>query len=800
MELPQRYDPKEVEPRLQAWWSKQKLLGYEAKSKKTVFSIDTPPLTMSGLLHMGHLIGYVPTDFIARFKRMTGSNVLYPMCFDSNGLPTERYVEKIRGIRGAEMSRDEFTKICLEEVAKGEAVFRKTLESLGMSYDWDQLYSTISPLGVRISQRSFIDLHKQGRVYRQEGPVTWCPSCRTAIAQAELEDQKRSSQLNTLAFKLKGSKEGIHIATSRPEFLAACVAIFVHPDDSRYKKFIGSKANVPIFGQEVPILADSTVDKEFGTGAVMVCTFGDRTDIAWVQKHKLPLRIILDRAGKLTGAAGKFAGLKADEARKQIVEELKKEGSLLKSEPLEQTVNAHDKCGTPVEFLITSQWYVRILDMKEKWKELGAKVKWVPEHMQVRYQQWVEGLNSDWCISRQRYFGVQVPVWYCKKCNEVVLADESQLPVNPTKAKPKNKCKCGSDEFIPDTDVMDTWTTSALTPLLNARWGEKDSRMDIVPMSMRPQGHDIIRTWAFYTIAKTWMHVKSTPWKTLMINGHGLDPHGRKMSKSKGNVVEPQPVIEKYSADAIRYWTATAKLGYDVSYMEKDIARGQMLLNKLWNASRFISTASGGFDGKKPKQLKPMDVWLLSKLNRVVKKATDDFNAYQYSDARTGAEDFFWHSFCDNYLEAVKYRLYDSKDASAQWTLNTALLTLLKMFAPVLPHITEELYQKMFGQEKATSIHASAWPEADGKLIDDKTERAGDDAVAVMTAVRAWKHDNKMPLNAPLKGITIEAGKDEKNAIEAFLPDIAGATKATKVTFGPGKLEVPGTKLKFTAV
>lgn len=300
MELPQRYDPKEVEPRLQVWWSKQKLLSYQAKSKKPIFSIDTPPLTMSGLLHMGHLIGYVPTDFIARFKRMTGSNVLYPMCFDSNGLPTERYVEKIRGIRGAEMSRDEFTKICLEEVAKGEAVFRKTLESLGMSYDWDQLYSTISPLGVRISQRSFIDLYKQGRVYRQEGPVTWCPSCRTAIAQAELEDQKRSSQLNTLAFKLKGSKESIHIATSRPEFLAACVAIFVHPDDSRYKKFIGAKAVVPIFGQEVPILADNTVDKEFGTGAVMVCTFGDRTDIAWVQKHKLPLRIILDRAGKLT--------------------------------------------------------------------------------------------------------------------------------------------------------------------------------------------------------------------------------------------------------------------------------------------------------------------------------------------------------------------------------------------------------------------------------------------------------------------------------------------------------------------
>ena len=793
-ELAQRYDAKEVEPRLQRWWQEQKTFSFGPKGKD-IFSIDTPPLTMSGLLHMGHLIGYVPTDFIARFNRMKGLNVFYPMCFDSNGLPTERYVEKLRGIRGSEMPRDEFAKVCLEEVAKGEAGFRKILESLGMSYDWDQLYSTISPLGVRTSQRSFIELHKQGRAYKQEGPVTWCPSCRTAIAQAELEDQKRKSQLHTLAFGLKG-KDRLEIATSRPEFLAACVAIFVHPGDARYRKLIGTKATVPLFGQEVPILADETVDKDFGTGAVMVCTFGDKTDIAWVHKHKLPLRMILDRSGKLTEAAGRFAGLKAEDARRQIIEELGKEGSLLRTEPLEQTVNAHDKCGTPVEFLITSQWYVRILDMKEKWKELGEKVRWVPEHMAVRYQQWVEGLNSDWCISRQRHFGVQFPVWYCRKCGKIILADESQLPVNPLKTKPDRKC-CGSSDFVPDTDVMDTWTTSALTPLLNARWGEKESRMDMIPMSMRPQGHDIIRTWAFYTIAKTWMHARSVPWKTAMINGHGLDPHGRKMSKSKGNVVEPKAMMEKYSADAIRYWTATAKLGYDVSYMEKDIARGQMLLNKIWNAGRFVATALEGSDGRKPKQLKPMDGWLLSKLNGLVRKATKDFEAYQYSDARASAEDFFWHSFCDNYLEAVKHRLYGQKDPAAQWTLHTCLMTLLKLFAPFLPHITEELYQKMSGAKE--SIHVSAWPDADEKLIDEKMERAGDVAVALITAVRAWKHDNKLPLNAPIKVLKVEAKDDDRKAVEMFLQDILGTTKVEKLEFGPADTEVAETAMKFSA-
>jgi len=798
-ELSPRYDAKEVEPRLQAWWTKHDISMFEPKSKKPVFSIDTPPLTMSGLLHMGHLIGYVPTDFIARFRRMTGHNVFYPMCFDSNGLPTERYVEKLRNIKGSAMARDEFIKICLEEVEKGEAGFRRILNSLGMSYDWKQLYSTISQFGVRISQHSFIDLYKQGRVYRQEGPVTWCTSCRTAIAQAELEDQNRSSQLNTLAFELRGKKEKLNIATTRPELLAACVAIFVHPDDARYKKIIGAKAVVPIFGQEVPILADDTVSIEFGTGAVMVCTFGDKTDIAWAQKHKLSLRIVLDRAGKLTEAAGKFAGLKADDARKQIIEELKQQGKLLKVEPLQQTVNVHDKCGTPIEFLITSQWYVRVLDMKDKWLELGAKVKWVPEHMAVRYKQWVEGLNSDWCISRQRYFGVQFPAWYCKKCGEIVLADEGQLPVDPIKTKPKKKCKCGSSDFIPDTDIMDTWTTSALTPLINAKWGEPDSHMELIPMTMRPQGHDIIRTWSFYTIVKTWLHVKSIPWFNAIINGHGLDPHGKKMSKSKGNVVEPLPVIEKYSADAIRYWTSTAKLGYEVSYMDKDVARGQMLLNKLWNASRFVSTAMEGFDGKKPKQLEATDRWLLSKLMVLIKKSTDNFNAYQYSDARADAEDFFWHSFCDNYLEAVKHRLYSGKDASAQWTLFMALNTITKLFAPILPHITEELYQKLLKPfDGADSIHNSAWPISDEKLIDENIEKTGDAATSIISSVRAWKHDKKMALNTPLKTITIDADKKMQGELKPFLADIMATTKAGKVEFGKGDIQAAGLKFSVT--
>ena len=794
--MKERYDPKEAEPRLQALWAKRKLHVFDPKSKKPLYSIDTPPLTMSGLLHMGHLIGYVPMDFIARYKRMKGFNIFYPMGFDSNGLATERYVEKMRNVRGSQLSRDEFRKICLEEVERGEAGFRHILESLGMSYNWDQLYSTISDFGIRISQRSFIDLYEQGRVYRQEGPVTWCPQCQTAIAQAELEDMSRETILNTIEFKMKGSNEKIKIATTRPELLAACVAVFVHPHDQRYKGLVSKRAVVPIFDYDVPIIADEKVDPNFGTGIVMVCTFGDRTDIEWWQQHKLPLKIAIDRSGRLTHLAGEFEGMRIEEARRSIVDRLMELGQMIDQKNLDQSVNIHDKCGTPAEFHISQQWYIRVLDMKEKWMELGMKVRWFPEHMSVRYKQWVEGLNSDWCISRQRYFGVQFPAWHCKKCGETALAEESQLPVDPIKTKPKKKCKCGSNEFVPDTDIMDTWTTSAITPLINAKWGEKDSRMKMIPMTARTQGHDIIRTWAFYTIVKSWLHAKTVPWLNAVINGHGLDPHGKKMSKSKGNVVEPPPVVEKYSADAIRFWAASAKLGYDMFYQEKDVANGQKTVTKLWNAGRIVSQAKAV---KKPKALKPIDRWLLAKLMSAIKVSTKNFEVYEYAEAKRETEMFFWQTFADNYLEIIKHRLYGEKrDDSLHWTLRFVFTDILKLYSPFLPHVTEELYQELY--KPKDSIHLSEWPECDKTLADQDAAGAGDMAVAIVSSVRKWKHDNNLALNAPLKEIIIDCSAKEKRTLEDFIDDIKGTVKAEKAVFGRGEFSVDGTALKIKIV
>lgn len=792
--MQERYEPKEVEPIIQKFWADKGIFKFDVKSKKPIYSIDTPPPTVSGLIHIGHVLGYTTAEFVARFWRMNGFNVFYPMGFDDNGLASERYVEKVRNIRAADMPRKEFIKICLEETAKGGQEFRNVWERLGISLDWSLLYSTINPLCQRISQRSFIDMYKKGRIYQQEGPTVWCPTCQTAIAQAELEDSKRTTKLTTIAFGLKGSKKKILIATTRPELLPACVAIFVNSADKRYKELVGKRATVPLFGQEVPIMTDDKVDPAFGTGIVMVCTFGDRTDVEWWLKHKLPIRIVVDKSGRLTVKG--YEGLTTEDARAKILDELKKGGHAEKQQELEQVVNVHERCGTPVEFYVSQQWYIRILDMKEKWLELGDKIRWHPEHMKVRYKQWVEGLNTDWCISRQRYYGIPFPLWYCKKCGTIMLATENELPVDPTVTKPKKKCGCGHNEFKADKNVMDTWATSSLTPLINSRWCEKDGRKAIYPMSLRPQGYEIIRTWAFYTIVKSWFHTQSMPWKSIMINGMGLDPKGRSMHKSKGNVVEPQPLVEKYSADALRYWAASATLGEDMPYQEKDIATGQKLITKLWNASRFTEALVKGFKEGKPK-LAPIDLWLLTKLNKIIGRCTEHFKVCEYSKAKAEVELFFWKVFCDNYIEIVKQRAYEG-DESAKWTTYKALLAQLKLFAPIVPHVTEEVYQQLFRRtERGESIHVSSWPKPEFPG-DEEAEKFGDMAVSIITAVRMWKHDKKMPLNAPLKKLMIDADKKIQGSLKPFLPDIAAATKAEKVEFGKGEQAIEGTEMKFS--
>jgi valyl-tRNA synthetase len=785
--MQKQYNPKEVEARIQKFWKEKNVFRF-SKDKK-IYSIDTPPATVSGSLHVGHTIGYIPTDFIARFWRMQGLNVFYPMGFDDNGLASERFVEKQLGIKAKNFTRDEFIKICLKETKKGEEEYRNIWDVLGLSVDWSLLYSTMDPLVQKISQMSFVDLYKQGRIYRKEGPVTWCPSCQTAVAQAELEDLQRKTILNTIYFDLKGSKERIEIATTRPELLPACVAVFVNPNDSRYKNLVGKTAIVPIFEQHVKIMTDEKVDPNFGTGIVMVCTFGDKTDIDWWQDYKLELRITLDKEGKLNELGKDFKNLKLDEARSKIIEELKKKGCLIKQESLEQTVNVHERCGTPIEFYISMQWYIRILDLKKKFLELGDKINWYPENFRIRYKQWVEGLNSDWCISRQRYFGIPFPVWHCKKCKEIII-EEKNLPVNPLKTKPSKKCSCGFNEFLPEEDVMDTWATSSLTPLINSKW-----TMELIPMGLRPQGYDIIRTWAFYTIAKTWLHKKSVPWESIMLNGMGLDSKGMKMSKSKGNVVEPLPLKEKYSSDAIRYWVASTNLGNDVLYQEKDVATGQKLLTKIWNVARFTEMTLKKIE--KPKELNVIDKWILTKLNALIKTSTENFKACEYGKAKQETEIFFWKVFCDNYLEMIKHRIYKG-DKSAQYTLYKCLLTLLKLFSPIIPHATEEIYQELFKKhEKELSIHTSSWPEPEKG--DKKAEELGNMTKSIIATIRQFKHDNKMALNTELKKVTIKCDKNTSKKIEEIIDEIKGAMQVKKIEFGEGTLQVEGFEIKLDA-
>ncbi len=833
MPLPEKYNPSEAEPRIQKLWKDLKIFKFNPNSKKKVFAIDTPPPTMSGAPHMGHILGYSTAEFIARYKRMRGFEVFYPMGSDDNGLASERFVEKKLGIRSKDFSRQEFIALCLKTMKEEREIWRKTWESLGISVDWDLLYNTISTTSQKLSQLAFLDLAKKKLVYKAEGPTVWCPTCQTAIAQAEIEDSQRKTFLSTIEFDLIGSNEKILIATTRPELLPACVGIFVHPSDQRYKKLLGKKARVPIFGQEVPIMEDGKVDPAFGTGIVMICTFGDKTDVEWWQKYSLPLKIVIDRAGRLTEKAGEFEDLKIEEARAKILAKLESEGKIVEQKQLEHSVNVHERCGTPMEIFVSSQWNIKILDKKSRWLELGKKIKWFPEHMRTRYEQWVEGLNTDWIISRQRFYGIPFPVWYCNNCGEMIFADEKDLPVDPVAASPKKKCKCGSNSFRADEDVMDTWFTSSTSPLINAKWQEKKNLIGrirensassrkserfslmekIYPMDLRPQGYEIIRTWAFYTIMRCWTHTGKIPWKNIMINGMGLDPHGKAMHKSKGNVVEPGPMREKYSSDALRYWATNARLGEDMPFQEKDLATGQKLVNKIWNASRLASLSLEKKPAQ-PKELEIMDRWLLTKLMKTIHTTTESFEKFEYSSAKQETEIFFWKIFCDNYLEIAKARLY-ANDASAKFTLHKSLLTVLKLFAPIVPHITEEVYQNLFKAnpfsqkrslqtpkgslqyEEEKSIHAAAWPEFEKKLLDERAEKAGDLAVKIISAIRQWKHYNKLALNAELSEVSLECGPEEKKILQEVAPDIAATMKIKNLEFGEGTNSIEGTEIKF---
>lgn len=781
--MEQRYDPKKAEKKWIKRWERS--LKFDPDSSDKIYSIDTPPPTVSGKMHMGHAFSYTQQDFIVRFQRMLGKNIFYPFGTDDNGIATERLIEKLKNVKAVNMDRDAFRKLCLYALVKLRQQYINDMKALGISCDWDIYYTTINEHCARISQRSFIELYRLGREYRKEAPFMWCPRCQTAISQVECEDKELDSHFNDIIFKVDG-KQDLIIATTRPEFLAATVAVFFHPDDSRYKEYLGKEAEVPLFNYKVPIMTDESCDPEKGTGIMMVCTFGDQEDTEKWLKYKLPLRDLITKDGRLSDLGGKYKGKTIHEARSLIIKDLQSSGLLIKQEQIRHSVRTHERCGTEIEFIHTKQWFIRYLDLKKEMLRWGSQLNWYPKHMKVRYDNWVKGLQWDWCISRQRYSGIPFPVWYCKKCEDIILANKKDLPVDPLKDKPPvKKCpKCGSSSFVPEKDIMDTWATSSLTPQLAVELFDKKIQKKLYPMSLRPQAHDIITFWLFNTVVKSQLHNKVNPWKDVVIPGHALDPHGKKMSKSKGNVVEPQKMVEKYSADCLRFWAAGSKLGDDLPFQEKDLVTGQKFATKLWNASRFVISSLKGYKGQKP-ELELMDRWLLSKLNRIIKTATETFNRYEYSRTKYEVENFFWHTLCDNYLEIVKDRIYNpgkrGEDAklSAQFTLNYSLLSILKMMAPIMPFVTEEIYSSHFSE---SSIHTSRWPEFEKYLIDDKAEELGDFFISALSEIRRFKSNSNLSLGSEVSHIEIR-GKLEESDFNLIKDDLLGASKAKVIQY-----------------
>jgi len=579
---------------------------------------------------------------------------------------------------------------------------------------------------------------------------------------------------------LKFSSEGkdLLIATTRPELLPACVAVFINPKDKKNKKFIGKKAKVPLFDHEVPIIADNSADMEKGTGILMVCSYGDKYDVESVKKHKLEPRIIFNKKGIFN--ISKYKGLNIKEARKKILRDLKDKNLIESQKQISHVVNVHDKCGTEIEFYPTSQWFIKLLDKKKKLIEQGRKVKWHPEFMRKRYENWVNGLEWDWSISRDRHYGVSIPLWECKKCNKIILASEKDLPVDPSQIKKKcSKCK---ELAIPEIRVLDTWATSSLTPQITA------SLVDIkikIPFSFRNNAHDIIRTWDFYTIVKSLYHENKIPWENMMVSGF-VTLKGEKMSKSKGNVIDPREIMDKYGSDALRFWAAGSKLGEDTDYQEKDLVAGTRFINKLRNASKFVFMNLKGFNGKKPKKLELIDDLFLDELNNVIFTSTLRFEDYNYSKAKFNIEEFFWKNFCDKYLEIVKKRIYQGKGnekLSAQYTLFQSLFTILKLIAPIMPFIAEEIYQEYFKKtKKDKSIHISDWPKIDKKRKEKLWKnRSYYELSLIIGNIRKEKTKSKKSMNSKIV-LTLE--KKDLDGLKEVLDDLKDVTNAIEIKEG----------------
>ena len=790
--MPKNVDLRACEEKWQRYWIEKEIYKFDPKDmKRPIYSIDTPPPYPSGEFHLGNVLNWSYFDAVARFKRMQGYNVLFPQGWDCHGLPTECEVEKQHGIRKRDLPPDEFRKLAIKWTEKYINIMKKAIIRLGCSIDWSLEYRTMDPSYWYRTQLSFLIMKDKGLIYRGKHPVNWCIRCETAISDAEVEYKREKGILVYIRFQLEEGGE-VEIATTRPELLPACVAVAVNPADERYRDLIGKHAIVPIFNQIVSIIGEREVDPGFGTGVVMICTYGDKVDVRWVARHKLPIVEIVGEDGRLNGRAGILAGLTIREARDKIVEELRKRGLVTKIEKIEHDVAVHDRCKTPIEILVKEQWFVKVRALTNRVLEAADRIRWVPPHMKHRLINWAKSLDWDWVISRQRIFGTPIPVWYCKNCKTPIFARREDLPVDPKKSMPPVKrCpKCGTSEFEPEEDTFDTWMDSSLTCAVHAGWPEKEYWRRAFPIDLHPSGSDIIRTWAYYLIVRHVAIFDEIPFKIALINGMVLGTDGRKMSKHLRNYVTVDEVVSKYPVDALRYWAfAGGATGSDIPFRWKDVEHGAKFLRKLYNAMYF---ASLHLNGKTPeellvKDLHPIDVWILQEMNHTIEKVTKYLEDFAFNEALVCIEKFVWHVFCDHYIEAVKHRLYrlddtDPRKKSALWTLHTVCDTVLKLLAPFLPHTTEEIYMSMAEGREVPSIHIARWPKP-VELPGDAAakEASGRLAIEIIAKARRDKASKGIALPTPVPVVVVEAGKERIKLLEPCIEDIKAALHASDV-------------------
>lgn len=774
------YNFEQIEKQMQQMWRSEQVYKFVPDNPGEVYSIDTPPPTISGKLHIGHLFSYCQAEIIARFRRMQGYNVFYPFGFDDNGLATERLVEREEGIRAKDLPRSQFVEKCQAITEKYETEFKEFWASLGFSVDWSLQYETISPAVAKISQALFLDLVEMGKAYSKDSPVLWCTECQTSIAQAELDTAEVDSTFNYVPFMVDGKP--IEVATTRPELLFGCVCLFVNPSDPRHQNLIGRTATVPLYNYEIPVLADEQVGIDKGTGVVMCATFGDSTDAEWFAKHNLPYREVILPDGTLSKAVPFIGGMTTHAARREILRLLEQENLLVRSEQLTHAVARHERCGTEMEIIPSRQWYIDILSHKDEFLQAADRINWYPSTMKNRYIAWVQNLKWDWCISRQRYFGIAIPVWYCKSCKSHVLASREQLPVNPLETKYQGTCSCGCEEFIPEKAVFDTWVTSSITPQINERLGLK-----LTPMSMRTHAHEIIRTWTFYSIVRSLYHTGDIPWKDLMISGFVLAKQGEKISKSKSNAaLDPTVLISTHSADALRYWSASAKLGTDTYFDVEELATSKRFLTKLWNACRFAISHLQDMDPSQTPPLLPIDRWIVERTNETYRQASSFLYEYELGSARHAVDEFFWKDLCDNYIEIVKSRLYNpdihghEQRRSGQYALYCALLGVLKMYAIYVPHITDYIYGQFFAKhEGKKSIHLLTWPL--NSTDNEKILMFGEEVKRVLFGMRKQKSERNLSMRSEIDVLEVQCDAELIAWFEQTADDLKACANAREV-------------------